>query len=86
MRAIAIITWPALVAPVLGPPLGGFITDLFVVALDLLSEPAAGLHRRSCSRCAHPDNARRREAPPFDWPGFVLCGIALHGAASRRWN
>ena len=26
MRAISIITWPGLVAPVLGPPLGGFIT------------------------------------------------------------
>lgn len=26
MRAIAIITWPGLVAPVIGPPLGGFIT------------------------------------------------------------
>ena len=26
MRAIAIITWPALIAPVLGPPLGGFLT------------------------------------------------------------
>lgn len=27
ISAIATITWPALVAPVLGPPLGGFITD-----------------------------------------------------------
>ena len=26
MRAIALITWPALLAPVLGPPLGGFIS------------------------------------------------------------
>src|SRR5450631_685377 len=26
MRSIAYITWPGLVAPVLGPPLGGFIT------------------------------------------------------------
>jgi MFS family permease len=26
MRAIATITWPGLAAPVLGPPLGGFIT------------------------------------------------------------
>ena len=27
MRAIAILTWPGLTAPVLGPPLGGFITE-----------------------------------------------------------
>src|SRR5262249_39126016 len=26
MRAVATITWPGLLAPVLGPPLGGFIT------------------------------------------------------------
>ena len=29
MRAIAIITWPGLVAPVIGPPLGGFLTTYF---------------------------------------------------------
>src|SRR6202051_5088574 len=27
MRSIAYITWPGLAAPVLGPPVGGFITD-----------------------------------------------------------
>ena len=29
MRAVATLTWPALTAPVLGPPLGGFITHVF---------------------------------------------------------
>lgn len=29
MRAIATITWPGLVAPILGPPVGGFITTYF---------------------------------------------------------
>ena len=26
IKAIATLTWPALVAPIIGPPLGGFIT------------------------------------------------------------
>src|SRR5258706_4191657 len=30
MRLIAYITWPGLVAPVMGPPVGGFITPFFL--------------------------------------------------------
>ena len=29
VSAIAVTVWPALIAPVIGPPLGGFITDVF---------------------------------------------------------
>lgn len=29
ITAIATLTWPALVAPIIGPPLGGFITTWF---------------------------------------------------------
>ncbi len=40
-QAIAYITWPGLTALVVGPPLGGFITTLFQLALDLFHQPAA---------------------------------------------
>ena len=29
IRAVAIITWPGLAAPLVGPPLGGFLADAF---------------------------------------------------------
>jgi EmrB/QacA subfamily drug resistance transporter len=78
ISAIATITWPALVAPILGPPLGGFITDnaswrwifflnfpLGVVALifSLMLIPTMAL-------------AERR---PFDWTGFVASALGLGG-------
>ena len=75
MIAIAYITWPGLVAPVLGPPLGGFITTysswrwifylnvpLGVVALAL----ALWWVR----------NDQELGSRPFDWSGFALAGTA----------
>lgn len=75
MRAIATITWPGLVAPILGPPVGGFITTYFswhwIFFLNLplgviafffvlkLIPQGQGEHKR-----------------PFDLLGFVLTGLA----------
>jgi EmrB/QacA subfamily drug resistance transporter len=75
MRAIGIIVWPGLVAPVLGPPLGGFITTyaswhwifLLNVPLGLL---ALGL------AIAWIRNEKGTERKPFDWVGFALGGGA----------
>lgn len=83
LTAIAFITWPGLVAPVLGPPLGGLITSgaswhwifwlnlplgAIALLLTLRLMPAGAVH----------ELPRR-----FDWRGFVLCagGCAalLHG-------
>ena len=74
--AIAILTWPALVAPVLGPALGGFITTyaswrwIFYLNLPIgiLALIAALLLLPG-----EPSNERR----PFDWPGFLLVGGGL---------
>jgi EmrB/QacA subfamily drug resistance transporter len=75
MRSIAYITWPGLAAPILGPPVGGFITDtlswhwifflniplgLLGVGLALLLIPVGG-------------SSERR---PFDSVGFLLSGAA----------
>ena len=75
MRAIAVITWPGLVAPVIGPPLGGFITTysswrwIFYLNLPLgLIGLAVALRFL--------DNTREAAGRRFDFIGFVLCGLA----------
>lgn len=76
MRAIATLTWPALVAPVLGPPVGGFIAAyaswrwIFFLNVPL---GAAGL---VLARVLIRD-VEAQERQPFDWRGFALNGLAL---------
>lgn len=76
IHAIAMLTWPALIGPVLGPAVGGFLTTYaswrwifylnlpigaLVFAAVLLLFPKV------------PPQAPR----PFDWAGFLLTGMAL---------
>jgi EmrB/QacA subfamily drug resistance transporter len=76
IAVIATLTWPALVAPVLGPPLGGLITEqadwrwIFYLNLPL------GLLAFIAALVLVPrgDAAQRR---PFDWSGFLLTGAGL---------
>lgn len=78
ITAIAILTWPALVAPILGPPVGGFIVDhvswrwIFYLNLPL------GLIAFACVFLLVPyENGRA--GTRFDGLGFLLSGggIAL---------
>lgn len=75
LRAIACITWPALVAPVLGPPLGGFITTyaswrwIFYLNVPL---GIAGV----VLACIFVPNNRPTERPALDVGGFLLSGTA----------
>jgi EmrB/QacA subfamily drug resistance transporter len=75
MRAIAIITWPGLVAPVIGPPLGGFITTYsswrWIFYLNL---PLGCIGLALALRFL--DNTREDADRRFDFTGFVLCGLA----------
>ena len=72
VRAIAILTWPALVAPILGPPLGGWISThwswrwIFVLNLPL---GAAALAAALALIQNGPAQRQR-----FDIVGFVLSG------------
>lgn len=74
MRAIAVLTWPGLSAPLLGPPLGGFLAEhlswrwIFLVNLPL---GVAGilLALRLVPRIAPSERQK-----PFDWTGFGLGG------------
>jgi MFS family permease len=75
MDAIALLTWPALSAPLLGPPLGGFIAQhlswrlIFFINLPL-GLIGVGLALRLVPRFATLE--RRR----FDWRGFIA-GAAM---------
>jgi len=76
ISTIATLTWPALVAPILGPPVGGFITShatwhwIFFLNLPL------GALALVLALYLIPDQ-RASERRPFDWLGFVLGGAAL---------
>jgi EmrB/QacA subfamily drug resistance transporter len=76
ISAIATITWPALVAPVLGPPLGGFITDhatwrwIFFLNLPL------GVFALVFALILIP-STKQAGTPAFDWLGFIVSGLGL---------
>jgi EmrB/QacA subfamily drug resistance transporter len=76
IQVIATLTWPALVAPVLGPPIGGFITSytswrwIFYLNLPL------GVVALVLAWWLIPDQPAANKRP-FDWPGFLLSGGAL---------
>ena len=76
MRAIAILTWPALTAPVVAPPLGGLIVTLaswrWIFFINL---PLGLLGLWLAARVVPPE---RGEGPRrFDALGFVLVGLAV---------
>ncbi len=76
VRAIAISTTPALVAPVIGPAIGGFIVTFMTWPwIFLLNTPiaAAGL----VLALRYVPNLRAEERKPFDWTGFVSTSVAL---------
>ncbi|MEA1673704.1 MFS transporter [Nitrospirillum sp. BR 11163] len=76
MRAIGTIVWPGLVAPVLGPPLGGFLVTyaswpwIFFLNLPL------GLAALAMTAAWVP-NERPTAMRPLDATGFLLSGAAL---------
>ena len=93
MRAMIYLTWPGLVAPVVGPPVGGFITTyaswhwifFLNVPLGVIAMALAALWIT---------NLREDRAKPFDWIGFALSstacvsfmyGLELIGRQNTPW-
>ena len=76
MKAIATITWPAIAAPVVGPPIGGFITTYaswrWIFFLNVPFGIAALIAVILLVR-----NEREATAKRLDLVGFVLSGAAL---------
>jgi EmrB/QacA subfamily drug resistance transporter len=75
MRAIAYITWPGLAAPIIGPPLGGFITTYATWRWIFFLNVPLGLIAVIFAILWVP-NSRLAEKKNFDWIGFLLSGGA----------
>ncbi len=76
VAAMAWLSTPALLGPVLGPPIGGFIVDYFSwrtifdinIPIGILGVVLVTLYV---------DDVREPAGTPFDWRGFLLSGTAL---------
>ena len=80
VHAMAWVTVPALVGPVIGPPLGGFITTYFSWHwIFLINIPIGLLGIFMAMRYIDPIRSEDRER--FDLYGLVLAGIGLGGIA-----
>ncbi|WP_232466197.1 MFS transporter [Diaminobutyricimonas sp. LJ205] len=77
VRAIAIITWPALVAPVLAPVVGGFITTIATWQWIFLINLPIGVTVFIVALVTVRDRTTERRA--LDWPGLVLVTVAVLG-------
>ncbi len=80
LNAMSWVTVPALIGPICGPPLGGFITTyaswhwifLINVPIGLVGIVMASFHIA---------NIRVEHHDPFDFVGFMLAGIGVAGLA-----
>src|SRR5215475_39835 len=78
--AMALVTMPALVGPMIGPPVGGFITTYFSWHwIFLINIPIGLVGIALITR--YIDNVRAEEHPPFDFIGMALSGVGLSGLA-----
>ena len=76
MNAMATLTWPGLIAPVLGPPLGGFITTFASWRWIFFLNLPLGLLALAAAWRLIPE-IRAETARRFDTLGFLLTGAAL---------
>jgi EmrB/QacA subfamily drug resistance transporter len=76
IKAIAYLTWPALVAPVLAPPLGGLISTYTSWRWIFLINVPLGLIGLFFARRLVPD-VRAAERRRLDWRGFLLTAVGV---------
>jgi EmrB/QacA subfamily drug resistance transporter len=78
--AMAWVTMPALVGPMIGPPLGGFITTYFTWHWIFLINIPIGIAGLVLATIVIPDIPGKRDEP-FDLYGMALSGIGVAGLA-----
>ncbi len=79
--ALAWLTIPALIGPVIGPPVGGFITTFFTWRwIFWINLPIAALGLLLATLFI-PD-VFGEEVTPFDFPGFLFSGLGLSALVS----
>ena len=76
IRAIALLTWPALVAPVVAPLAGGIITTYFTWHWIFLINVPLGIVAFIAAVRLIPAEARETQ-PPLDWLGLALSCTGL---------
>ncbi len=80
VSALAWLVVPALLGPLIGPPLGGFITTYFSWRwIFWINIPIGIIGILLATR--YIENIRERSVPPLDVRGFMLSGIGLAGLA-----
>jgi EmrB/QacA subfamily drug resistance transporter len=80
VNAMSLVTMPALIGPICGPPLGGFITTYFSWHwIFLINVPIGLVGIVMASR--YIANVRVEHHDPFDFVGFMLSGLAIAGLA-----
>jgi EmrB/QacA subfamily drug resistance transporter len=76
VQALAYLTIPALIAPLIGPLVGGFITTYFHWRwIFWINIPVGVLGLVLASR--YMPDVRADRVPPLDWLGFCLSGLGL---------
>ncbi len=78
VRALAFLSMPALIGPVIGPPLGGFIVTYSSWRWIFYINLPVGVLGIVLGRLFIPD-VSEAEAGPLDFRGFVLAGAGLAG-------
>lgn len=76
VQALATLTIPALIGPVVGPPLGGFITTYFDWRWIFFINIPIGILGIVLATIFVP-NLKEDDTPPLDVVGFLLLGIGL---------
>ncbi|MFT0892575.1 DHA2 family efflux MFS transporter permease subunit [Pseudochelatococcus sp. G4_1912] len=76
MQATTYLTLPALLGPVFGPPIGGFITTFSSWRWIFLMNVPMGIIGIILA-IVFIKNTREEKVPPLDFRGFLLTGVAL---------
>ncbi|MFL6028132.1 MAG: MFS transporter [Friedmanniella sp.] len=77
LDAVAYLTWPALVAPVIAPALGGWIISVATWHWIFLINLPLGVLAFVVAARVVPGLDETPDVPPLDWWGFTLCAGTL---------